>query len=304
MSSKKLNFLQRVALEIVWSMSWLVAILPHWFRYRVLAKAIYLLVYRVFKYRIGVVRENLSNAFPNRSYAEREVIARDFYTFLSEGVVSTISLARRRPEKGTIISANGGKAYSDIGVFDTKGQNNIILTAHYGLWEYLSFAADIYGRYAAGVYHKLQNPIFDALFLRLRMDRGVILLPIAEASRFCVKHRDGVEGRPFSLGLIADQAPPRRTNAKWYTFLNQDTQFYDGGEKLALRLGMPVFFTYQKRLSAGRYQFFIEQIYDGVEPVVEGDITDVYVRKLESIIEQAPHLWLWSHRRWKRKKID
>ena len=40
----------------------------------------------------------------------------------------------------------------------------------------------------------------------------------------------------------------------------------------------------------------------GEEEVAELEITERYIRVLEREICAAPHLWLWSHRRWKHKK--
>ncbi len=56
------------------------------------------------------------------------------------------------------------------------------------------------------------------------------------------------------------------------------------------------------RLRRGRYEIAFERIYDGQEPVAEYEITRRYVRKLEEMIRERPELWLWSHRRWKRKR--
>ena len=33
-------------------------------------------------------------------------------------------------------------------------------------------------------------------------------------------------------------------------------------------------------------------------------ITDAYARALEASIEANPHLWLWTHNRWKRTKRE
>ena len=40
----------------------------------------------------------------------------------------------------------------------------------------------------------------------------------------------------------------------------------------------------------------------GEEEVAEHEITERYVRRLESMIRERPELWMWSHRRWKHKR--
>jgi KDO2-lipid IV(A) lauroyltransferase len=42
-------------------------------------------------------------------------------------------------------------------------------------------------------------------------------------------------------------------------------------------------------------------IWDGVSPTSDHEITGRYAQMLEEDIRRAPELWLWSHRRWKRR---
>ena len=103
-------------------------------------------------------------------------------------------------------------------------------------------------------------------------------------------------------GSIADQNPPLRPDSHWFRFLNQDTIFFDGGEKLAMRFGMPVYFVHIDRIKRGRYEIWFEELYDGREQVAVSEITARYVRRLEEMIVAQPELWMWSHRRWKHRK--
>ena len=104
------------------------------------------------------------------------------------------------------------------------------------------------------------------------------------------------------MGLIADQNPPRRPDSHWFRFLNQDTIFFDGGEKLALKCRLPVYFVRLERRRRGCYEMSFVPIYDGEEPVGPNEITERYVRLLEAEIRRCPELWIWSHKRWKHKR--
>ncbi len=64
---------------------------------------------------------------------------------------------------------------------------------------------------------------------------------------------------------------------------------------------MPVYFMNVKKNGTANYTVNFEMIYDGVEQVEEYEITERYVRRLEQMIREVPHLWMWSHRRWKHK---
>lgn len=262
-----------------------------------MADIIYFLIYRCLRYRVKVVDKNLQNSFPEKSEQERKEIRKQFYHYLAEVAVSTLSLAGGNPQK-TILDNAENAPINDLRA-KTEGQSWVALTAHYGLWEYLIFWALFADQSLVAVYHPLENKLFDELFRRLRSHKNVVTVRLKDTVRFCFEHQDGVNGLNYVVGLIADQNPPRRPNSKWFNFLNQESIFFDGGEKIALKFNLPVYFIYQKRLGRGRYQFEYQMIHDGVESVEPYEITRRYVNMLEKLIEETPHLWLWSHRRWK-----
>ncbi len=295
--SKKLTIMQRIALEIIYFCCKVIGYAPHWFKYYTLVNVIYFLIYRVFRYRVKVVNKNLHNSFPNKSEAEITKIRKGFYHYLAEVAVSTVALAGGSPQK-SIISEREDSAISRLRS-ETKGRSWVVLTAHYGLWEYFMFWAGYANQALVGVYHPLENRLSDELFRRLRNHKNVYTVPHKETMRYCLEHKDGVDGLNYVIGLIADQNPPRRPNSEWFKFLNQDSIFYDGGEKIALKLKLPVYFAYQNRIGRGRYELQYELIHDGVESVAPYEITRRYVEKLERVIVNRPELWLWSHRRWK-----
>ena len=101
------------------------------------------------------------------------------------------------------------------------------------------------------------------------------------------------------MGLVADQSPTLRPDSHWFTFLNQKTIFHDGGEAMALKFNLPIYFEYTRRIAPGRYAIRFDEIYDGKEVVAPHEITGRYVRKLENMIMECPELWMWSHKRWK-----
>ena len=111
-------------------------------------------------------------------------------------------------------------------------------------------------------------------------------------------------GQRIGIGLIADQNPPLRPNSHWFRFLNQDTVFFDGIEKMALKFHMPVYFCRQRRLRRGFYELEFVKLYDGEERVEPNEITGRYVRQLEQDIMADPGMWLWSHRRWKHHRTE
>ena len=234
---------------------------------------------------------------------ELAVIRRNFYRTLAEIFVDTVNMAHMGEEKArTVLTVKGfDEHYKAV-----HGRDWIAMTAHFGCWEYCSYWG-LYERsqMLVAVYHPLRSKVMERLYQRLRNYENSMTVAMKDSLRFYLRNREcGVDGKNLVMGLIADQNPPRRPDSHWFRFLNQDTIFFDGGEKLALRCKLPVYFVRMDRLRRGRYQMSFEPIYDGEEQVAEYEITERYVRKLEAMIREHPELWMWSHRRWKHKRTN
>ena len=301
MKTMELTPMQRIGLESLWLGARVFAAMPYWFKYYVVENLIFVLLRYCLRYRMKVVKTNLRNSFPEKDERELAVIRRRFYRTLAEIFVDTINLAGLTPEKGrSLLTVQGLEEQKER----VGGRDWIAMTAHFGCWEYCSF----WGLYdptqiVVAVYHPLRSRIVEAFYQRLRNGDYATTVAMKESLRFYLRNRaGGIGGRNLVMGLIADQNPPRRPDSRWFRFLNQDTIFFDGGEKLALRCQLPVYFVKMERLRRGRYEMSFELIYDGKEEVAEYEITQRYVRMLEAEIRRRPELWMWSHRRWKHKR--
>lgn len=299
MNRMKLNLLQRIGLEVLWGLSKLFAIMPYRFKYYAVEPVLFFLLYYCVRYRRGVVKANLRNSFPEKSEEELLRIRRRFYHTLAEIFIDTINMAHMPPEKARRALEVGGL---EKHVAEVHGRDWIALSAHFGCWEYCSYWG-VYepSQMLVAVYHPLHNVVVGALFQRLRNHANSMAVPMNDSLRFYLRNREkGIEGKNLVMGLIADQSPLPRPDMHWLKFLNQDAFFFDGGEKLALRCRLPVYFVRMERLQRGRYRMSFELLYDGREKVAPHEITERYVRRLERMIRERPELWMWSHRRWKR----
>ena len=301
MKTTELTPMQRIGLESLWLGARVFAAMPYWFKYYVVENLIFVLLRYCLRYRMKVVKTNLRNSFPEKDERELAVIRRRFYRTLAEIFVDTINLAGLTPEKGrSLLTVKGLEEQKER----VGGRDWIAMTAHFGCWEYCSF----WGLYdptqiVVAVYHPLRSRIVEAFYQRLRNGDYATTVAMKESLRFYLRNRaGGIGGRNLVMGLIADQNPPGRPDRRWFRFLKHDAIFFDGGEKLALRCQLPVYFVKMERLRRGRYEMSFELIYDGKEEVAEYEITQRYVRMLEAEIRRRPELWMWSHRRWKHKR--
>ena len=275
---------------------WLFGQLPTWLLYHIFLDIIYFLTYRVARYRIAVVRANLRTAFPEKDKAELLTIERKFYLQLAEVFIDTIdiiSISRRAIEKR--MKFIDVQQHED----EVRGKSWIAAMAHYGSWEYFISYPLYSEKSIVGVYHRLHSKLFEKLYRYSRSRFGTEPVSMHNTMRYVIESVR--KGKQICLGLIADHSPRAGDKPNWVTFLGQQTDFYIGPEKIALRFKMPVYFVHISKHARARYSIRFEMIYDGMEAVSEGEITRRYAARLEEMIREAPWLWMWSHRRWKKK---
>ena len=289
-----LNITQKISLELLWILCRGFALLPHCIRHHFFGTLCFLLLCDVLHYRRKVIMDNLRRSFPDKSEKELQKICRGTYKNLAEQIINTISQAgvsdKTLMHRMKVNDAE--KIQNEIG-----DRSAIMLTAHFGPWEAGSTVSLVVpDQTFVAVYHKLTNPVIDELMKRIRQHTNVELVDMKHTMRHFIDNRNK---RPMAMGLIADQNPVLRANMHWYKFLHQWTAFFEGGETLALKYHLPVYYFSPKRLSAGHYEGTFTLIYDGEEQVEPFTITERYVRLLENDINANPEMWMWSHRRWK-----
>ncbi|MGV3642532.1 MAG: lysophospholipid acyltransferase family protein [Adhaeribacter sp.] len=264
-----------------------------------LSSGLYFLLYYVTGYRRKVVLANLERSFPEKPLHERQVIAKKFYRNLADIIFEILKL-------GSISKAEMGRrvTYKNPELLQAmldQGQTIIALGSHACNWEWGLASSFLYFNHPAdGVYKPLHNPFFEQYMRFLRSRLGPHPVKMKEVLRHLVQHRK--EAR--MICLLSDQTPPGGEVRYWTTFLNQDTAFYVGADKLADAFKYPVIFIAVRRTGRGRYEFSFELLQEAgvTEKPSEFSITEAYARTLEKWIRQYPADYLWSHRRWKHKR--
>ena len=293
---KGLKWYKKIGLELLWIFSLIVSHTPRFFKYYIL-RPIVAFILILSKYRYKVIISNLTNSFPEKSEKEIKKIARRYYFFLGEVVIDTINLVgASEKRKDYVVEWVNAKETNE----KQQGKDWIAMGAHYGCWEYLLLLSRQLGNSKLiGVYHPMESIVFEHFYRRLRnVSDKLIQVPMKQTILHFLRNRKN--GYGSVLGLIADQSPTLRPDTYWFKFLNQHTAFHDGGEAMALKFNLPVYFAYSKRIAPGRYILRFDEIYDGKEEVAPHEITERYVKKLESMILECPEIWMWSHRRWKQ----
>ena len=264
---------------------------------------LYFFVYHVGRYRRKVVRTNLINSFPDKTEKEIKNIECRFYHFFADYFVETIKIANIRQKE----LAKHAIIKNPEVIFDLidKGHSCFILTAgHYGNWELFS-ASGLYFQGRASldhVYRPLKNKAFDKLFIYLRTRFNSPGIKKDEVARTIVDLKRNKSNDIVTL--VADQTPSKKYLEYWATFLNQDSAILLGPEKLAKKFDIPILFADMIRVKRGYYTVDLKLITDNPKDTPDYFITDEFVRLMNACIMRDPAFWLWTHKRWKHKRVE
>lgn len=276
--------------------------LPFFIHY-LISDVMFLLVYYVVRYRRNVVRKNLKNSFPEKSRQELRAIERKFYLHFCDIMVESVKYFSVSPT-----SIKRHLQFKGLDLIERScrnGKSCAVYLGHYGNWEWVS-SLQLWLNPAIGkcvqLYHPLENPVFDKLIGYSRERLGSTNIPMEQSLRHIVKYRK--EGIPLVIGFIADQVPLPWNIHYWSNFLNQDTPFFTGSERLARQLDMDVYYMEIQRVSRGHYIAEFHLMTENAKACEEFALTEMYSRSLEKNIQQNPPYWLWSHNRWKRSRAD
>ena len=102
--------------------------------------------------------------------------------------------------------------------------------------------------------------------------------------------------------MAADQSPKRNDTPYWHTFLNQETAFHTGTEKIAKAFKYPIVFMSLKRTRIGYYEASLKLLDEPPYSSNTNTIMEKYIKELEALIIESPRDWLWAYRRWKIAK--
>ncbi len=253
-------------------------------------------LFKIVGYRKEVIQQNLSNSFPQKTRDEIANIRKAFHQHFCDTMLETAKML-------TI----GKKAFLkrcyfvDLSLFEkyyAKQQNIIVAMGHFGNWEWGNYAMSLSSPYKLyAVYKTLQDRRFNHFVYHIRARFGA--LPVAKDNIFRLLFKER-ETRSVTA-LIADQTPAKKY-AYWASFLNQETAIYQGTEKIAKKMNYPVLFASIRKVKRGYYQIHLEELFSEPKNTEEGEITKRHTAFLEEEIRQQPHLWLWSHKRWKHKR--
>lgn len=277
----------------------IISLLPLWVFYR-LSDGLYYLVYHVVRYRRRVVYANLRSSFPEKSEAEIERIAKDFYSFFCDYIVETLkffSMGEKNIRKRMKF-----EGLNQVKEDFANGRSVSVYLGHYCNWEWISSLGLHLDEQCGQIYHPLENATLDRLFLYMRGRFKAQSIKMDDTFLTILKWKK--EGRKNIVGYIADQVPGYNNIHYWADFLHHDTPVFTGAERISKIMDTTVYYLDVERPRRGYYTARFIKIADSLNEHPVFFATEQYFRLLEKNIQRAPQYWLWSHKRWKRTREE
>ncbi len=274
----------------------LISLLPFVLLYRI-ADAITFLLYRLLRYRVAVVRDNLLRCFPNKTASERLKIEKQFYRHLGDLFVETIKglTISEKSMRKRMVNINQ-EIYDEL---NAKGISSIIVMSHTGNWEWICLMSQLSCKQQIQcIYKTLSNAGFDYLMFKIRSKFGASPVPMEQSLRVFSSNKDLVTCNAF----IGDQNPSSGNSAAWVDFFGVETAFMWGTEKIAKKFNWPVYYLSSYKVKRGFYEARTVPLCLAPTEAEDGFITQQIAKHTQMEIEAQPFSWLWSHRRWKHKK--
>ncbi|MFV0295811.1 MAG: lysophospholipid acyltransferase family protein [Hyphomicrobiaceae bacterium] len=246
--------------------------------------------------------DNLAIAFPEKSLAERDAIARAMWGNLGRVMAETMQIDRLIEEPDRIKIANE-KLFAR---YKDKLGAAIGCSLHMGNWELAIWPLVVAGANPAAVYRTVKNPYVDNLLRYQRrklypgglLGKGTVDGNWAEGQKTARQITDLVRngGR---LGLVCDLYDK---NGIPVPFFGKDARSVAIPAMIARRIGARIWLA--RCLRVGEQSRFKVEIKELKVPRSgnPGDdvkwITAAMQRQFEAWIREAPEQWMWSNRRW------
>lgn len=252
--------------------------------------------YSLAKARRTVTLDNLAHAFPEVPPDQQRRIAKAAYRSYGTALCEMLWAGNKSEEE--LKSVVRKPDQSLVQNLLSCGKGVLVLSAHFGNWEFLAQGFRLHvGKPASMIVQRQRNKRIDAMIdaARRRWDNQTIAMGVSSREVFAAL------GRGAMVLLLGDQSGPKES--VFVNFFGRPAATHRGAAAFSLKTGAPLVMVLMVRQPDGTYEAAIEEINrNGLERYTDENINELtrrHVAVLEKYIRMYPEQWLWMHKRWK-----
>jgi Kdo2-lipid IVA lauroyltransferase/acyltransferase len=257
--------------------------------------------FRFSRSRRAILRDNLTQAFPEMSASEIAALERGCVENLGAAFMEFLESSRLSRED--VLSRVTLEGEENFACARARGKGVFLLSAHFGSWEIGAIRAGLIAGPISSVVRPLDNPLLEREleYRRTRLGNRVILKK--HAAREILRAIRAGE----TVAILVDQnAIPEE--AVFVPFFGRPAATTPSLALLQMKTGAPVVPVFTWPLGAGRYRLRFEKPILAEEFASAGGrgervlaATASYMAVTERAIRGNPGAWLWMHNRWRTR---
>lgn len=240
---------------------------------------------------------NLKSAMGGKlSQKDMKRIIRKVYSGFGEDFIQTLRIPV--VDKKYFENMIEVKGFEHVQSSLNKGRGGVLLTGHFGNWEYLNLTSAFTGCPIMAVARPQKMKRLDDLLNSFRKSKGCDVIIKENAVKDILK---GLKNNRL-IGILADQAGG--PGGIFLPFFGRVASTAAGPITLALRAGCDILPTFHVRLDRGRHRIEVNPPINIPSELNQDEKIKYGVKKYLDIfgeyIAKYPHQWLWMHNKWKR----
>lgn len=238
---------------------------------------------------------NLEAAFPTRSTAERDAIARGMFEHFGRLLMVLLKFSTMPPDEMLATVEFDGE--DRVRAAHALGRGVLLYTGHFGYWEINALVHALALQPMAVLARPLDNPLLHDLLEQVRRRTGNAVIYRRGALRRVLRTLAANQ----AVAMLIDQhiqAP----EGIYVDFFDRPAATTSALAALAFRTRAPVIPVFALPLPGGRFRMMYEHAVDppkSDDPDALREFTQRCTDVLEMYVRRYPDLWLWMHRRWR-----
>ncbi len=239
---------------------------------------------------------SLSTAFPEKTEAEREALARATFRHLGSVAMELVRISAFDPRRKEFVEWDE-ESRTVLKNALARGRGVVFVTGHVGNWELLARFITQEGFQVSVVGKETSDPRTTKLLEDFRLSAGMRV--IWRGHEGAAKQLLRTLKSNSILGILIDQ--DTKVQSVWVPFFGKPAKTPRAAADLVLRTGAAPILGFCTRVGPLKYCITVREVPtpEGRDEAAVEQLTADFTRGIEAQIRAHPEQWVWMHERWK-----